>query len=208
VEAAAIRVPPGRPAPRAKKGALVRRVKRLDPGTVVLFEDETILRLFPPLRAKWAPRGRQPVVRVSGSNAKRVVFATVNPRTGHRVLMRGRSMRQGEFQAFLRLLHRRYRGRPLCLILDEAGCHQALASRRLAERLKVECLWLPKQTPELNPVDHLWRPVKGKIAANRQYRTVDEEAEYVERYVTQLSNRHTLKLAGILSENFWLRDVV
>jgi hypothetical protein len=37
--------------------------------------------------------------------------------------------------------------------------------------------------PELNPVDHLWRPVKGKFAANRQYRTVDEEAAYVERYV-------------------------
>ena len=178
------------------------------PGDVVLFTDWTLLRLFPPLRAKWAPLGQQPVVRISGANAKRVLFATINPRTGHRVLMRGRSMRQGEFQTFLRLLHRRYHGRTLRLILDEASCHQAAASQRLAEQLGIGCFWLPKQTPELNPVDHLWRPVKGKIAANRQYRTVDEEAAYVERYVMHLSNHQTLRIAGILSENFWLRDVV
>ena len=44
---------------------------------MVLFEDETILRLFPPLRAKWAWRGSQPEVRVSGANARRVLFGTI-----------------------------------------------------------------------------------------------------------------------------------
>ena len=101
----------------------------------MLFEDETILRLFPPLRAKWAWKGTQPIVRISGANSRRVLFGTVNPRTGHRVLMRGRSMRQAEFQAFLRLLHQRYHGHRLCLILDEAGCHIAKGTNILREKL-------------------------------------------------------------------------
>lgn len=165
------------------------------------------MRLFPPLRAKWAPKGSRPVVRVSGRNERRVLFGTLNPRTGHRVLMRGRSMRQGEFQAFLRRLHGRYRGRQLWLILDDAGCHAAQGSRRLAERLGIHYLPLPRQSPELNPVDHLWRPAKGKMAANRQYATVDEEAEVVERYILHLSPRQALRAAGILSRTFWLPDV-
>jgi transposase len=174
---------------------------------VVLFEDETILRLFPPLRAKWAARGTQPVVRISGSNSRRVMFAIVNPRTGHRVVMRGKSMRQTEFQAFLRLLHQRYHGRPLTLILDEASCHKAQGTSRLAAKLHINRLYLPKQSPELNPVDHLWRPVKNRIAANRQYKTIDHEAEIVENFIRHLSPMTTLRLAGILANDFWLPEV-
>ena len=53
-------------------------------------------------------------------------------------------------------------------------------------------------------MDHLWRPVKGRIAANRQYKAVDQEAEIVEQYIHQLSPMKTLGLAGILAEDFWL----
>jgi transposase len=173
----------------------------------VLFEDETILRLFPPLRARWAPKGTQPMVRISGANAKRVLFAVINPKTGHRIVMRGKSMRQAEFQAFLRLLHHRYHGRSICLILDEAGCHIAQGTCRLRQTLGIDCLFLPKQSPELNPVDHLWRPLKGRIAANRQYRTVDAQVDYAEAYIHHLSPMKTLRLAGILSKDFWLPSV-
>jgi transposase len=207
VETPPVRVPSNRSRPSAKKGALVRRLRKLGKNVVVLFEDETVLRLFPPLRAKWAWKGTQPRVRISGANGKRVVFATVNPRTGHRVVMRGKSMRQAEFQAFLTLVHRRYHGHPLALILDEAGCHVAQGTHRLATKLGIHRLYLPKQSPELNPVDHLWRPVKNKIAANRQYETVDEEAEVVERYIDHLTPVKTLRLAGILAEDFWLPEV-
>jgi transposase len=177
----------------------------MPPGAVLLFADETILRLFPPLRAKWAWRGEQPVVRVTGRNARRVLFGSINPRTGHRVLMRGTGMRQEQFQAFLRLLRRRYPGRPLWLVLDEAGCHTAAKSRALAARLGIELVWLPKQWSELNAMDHLWKGLKQRIAANRQYRTVDEQADWAERYILGLTPRQARRKAGVLSPGFWLR---
>jgi transposase len=182
-------------------------VRKLGKNITVLFEDETILRLFPPLRAKWAWKGTQPVVRISGANSRRVLFGVINPHTGHRVLMKGCSMRQEEFQAFLHLLHRRYHGRRLCLILDEASCHIAKGTDRLAAELGIDRLYLPKQSPELNPVDHLWRPVKTRIAANRQYKTVDQEVQYVEHFIHDLSPMKTLRLAGILAKDFWLPEV-
>jgi hypothetical protein len=175
-------------------------------NAVLLFVDATILRLFPPLRFAWAFRGEQAEVKISGRNAKRVLFGAINPRTGHRLVLRRPRMRQEDFQAFLRYLRQRYPGRPLWLLLDRAPCHEALKSQALAARLGIVLLWLPKQCSELNAVDHLWRELKRLIAANRQFRTIDKEAGYAEHWILGLSPHQALRKAGILSEDFWLKD--
>jgi transposase len=178
----------------------------MPPDAVLLFLDATILRLFPPLRFAWAFRGEQAEVRISGRNAKRVLFGVINPRTGHRLVLRRFGMRQEDFQAFLRYLRRHYPGRPLWLLLDRAPCHEALKSQRLARALEIEFLWLPKQCSELNAMDQLWKELKRLIAANRQFRTVDQGAGYAEQWFLDLSPRQALRKAGVLSENFWLKD--
>jgi DDE superfamily endonuclease len=196
-----------RPAPCSEKRAILRRLRRIPCGTVILFEDETTLRWFPPLRGMWARRGEQARVRITGQNAKRVLFGTINIRTGHRVILRRHQMRQADFQEFLRLLRRRYKGRPLYLLLDKAPCHDTRGSHACAARLRIHLIWLPKQCPELNGMDHLWKPVKGQISANWQWTTVDEHADHAERWVLGLSNREALRKAGILSDDFWLRHL-
>jgi transposase len=172
---------------------------------VLLFSDATILRWFPPLRYAWAFRGEQAQVPITGQNAKRVLFGTINPRTGHRVVLRRPRQRQEDFQGFLRYLRRRYPGRPIWLLLDQASCHSAGRSQRLAAQLDVTLLWLPKQCPELNSQDHLWKELKRLIAANRQFRTIDTEADCAERWLLGLTSTEALRKAGVLSRDFWLK---
>jgi transposase len=171
---------------------------------VILVEDETIVRLFPPLRAAWAPEGAQSEVAVSGSNARRVIFAAINICTGHRIVMRARHSRQGDFQEFLSELRRRYRDRPITMLVDHASCHDAQASRSLANDIHIKLLWLPIRTPELNSIDHLWREAKGRIVANRQYPTIDDAAEHIEEWIRSLTPKQALTKAGLLSKNCWL----
>lgn len=180
----------------------------MPPDAVLLFADATILRWFPPLRYTWAFRGEQAHVRITGENAKRVLFAALNPRTGRRLILRRFRQRQDDFQEFLRYLRRRYGGRPLWLLLDKASCHQAAASQRLAARLQMTLLWLPKQCPELNPQDHLWKELKRLIVANRQYQSLDQEACQAERWLLGLSPGTALRKAGILSGDFWLKELM
>ncbi|HEY8270986.1 MAG TPA: hypothetical protein VIG33_08860 [Pseudobdellovibrionaceae bacterium] len=54
---------------------------------VVLFEDETYLLLFPPLRSAWARRGKPNRFWLSGHNAKKVIFSSINLKTGHHIEM-------------------------------------------------------------------------------------------------------------------------
>jgi hypothetical protein len=72
--------------------------------------------------------------------------------------------------------------------------------------LGIVLLWLPKQCSERNAVDHLWKELKRLIAANRQFKTIDEGAEYAERWLLDLTPQQALRKAGILSDNFWLKD--
>ena len=136
--------------------------------TVLLGEDETVLRLCPVLRRAWALRGEQARVAMTGCNAQRVVCGAINLRTGHRVVLRRPHREQAHFQAFLRLLREAYPGRSIALLLDEAPCHRAAKRQALAAQLGIALLWLPKQCAELNPMDQLWHELKGHISANYQ----------------------------------------
>ena len=174
---------------------------------MLLIEDETALRWFPPLRYCWALRGEQAQVPITGRNAKRVLLGAINPRTGHRILGRAADLRQPDFQAFLRRLRRGYAGRPLWLLLDEAPSHTAGQSQLLAAQLDIRLIWLPKQCPELNARDHLWREVKDEITANYQFETIDQAADSAENWIRQLTTRQALRKAGTLSKNYWLKDL-
>lgn len=178
----------------------------MDSSAILLFEDETILRLFPVLRRAWSLSGEPATVGITGRNAKRVLFGAINLRTGHRIVLRYGSMKQSGFQDFLRLLRRCYRGRPVWLLLDAASAHIAPKSQALAAVLNIELVWLPKQCPELNGMDHLFKEVKADISANYQYPTIEEHAACAENHVLGLTNKKALKRAGILSTNFWLQS--
>jgi hypothetical protein len=173
---------------------------------VVLAQDETDLLLFPPLRAGWAPRGEPAKVWLAGGNARRVIFGTMNLLTGTRLLVPRPKGRSADFQAFLAELRRHYRGWHVALLLDEDPSHTAKASMKASDGITL--LWLPKRSPELNPMDTLWGQAKDVISADKQYGTIEDHVARFVSYLEGLSGREALHTSGVLSGNFWLRHVL
>jgi transposase len=176
---------------------------------VLLFADATRLRLLPPLRAAWARVGEQAVVPITGRNAKRTLFGAINPRTGHRIVLRWPSETGPGARAFLAESRRRYRVAPtIWLLLDQGPAHTAVPTRRLAAKLGIELVWLPRQWPELNAMDQLWRELKRLVAANRQAANIEELTQQAENWVLGLRPQQALRKAGILSPRFWLKRLL
>lgn len=171
---------------------------------MVLFEDETDLLLFPPLRASWSRRGEPAQVPITGQNAKRVVWGVFNVLTGYRLLWSSRRQRASDFCEFLELIRGHFRSWNVVLVLDSDSSHTAAASQAEAEELDLELLALPKRSPHLNPLDHLWRHAKQAVCANRQYESLDDQVEAFMNYLYRLSSRDALRKPGVLSGNFWL----
>jgi len=160
------------------------------------------------LRACWVQRGHDATVPLSGANARRVVFGTLNPRTGQRLFLVRSRQRAEDFCLFLREIHSHYRGWHVVVLLDEDSSHTAHGSQRLAAQLAIELLWLPKRCPELNPVEALWRSGKQTICANRQYATIEDQVERFLVYLYSLAPQETLQKAGVRSDHFWLKKVL
>jgi hypothetical protein len=173
------------PTRSARKKRRIRwQIRALPRRSVVLAEDETDLLMSPPLRAGWALRGEPAEVRLSGANARRVVFGAMNLVTGTRLFLPRPKGRSVGFQAFLAEVRRHYWGWHVALLLDEDPSHTAKASLKAADGMTL--LGLPKRSPESNPMDTLWGQGKAVVSANKQYKTIDEQ---VERFLKAIGNK-------------------
>lgn len=132
----------------------------------------------------------------------------MNIRTGYRLTLPREHSRSEDFQAFLHLIHDRYRGWHPVLLVDSDTSHTAQASRDVSVALGVTLLWLPKRSPHLNPMDHLWRYVKGSVLANRQYMAIDELVTHTLDALSRLTPQEALLKAGVLSPNSWLKAIL
>jgi len=180
------------------------KVRNLPVGCAKLFEDETDLLLFPPLRAGWFLRGKPAEVPISGWNAKRTVFGTLDVETGQRTFVARPSICATDFHAALRAIRAAYGSRKVALLLDKASRHTAATSERLAAELGIKLIWLPPRCTNINPMDRLWRWGKERICANKQHSDIDSQAQQFVEYLTSLSGPESLRMGGLQSGRFWL----
>jgi hypothetical protein len=156
------------------------------------------------LRACWARAGEQAEVPITGSRARRVVYGALNVGTGTVCLDRADGWNQLTFQEHLRHLRSVWRGWNLVLFLDRGSPHTARRSRALATELGIEVRLLPTACPELNPVEGLWRLLKGRVLSNEPTPDLDVSLRRALDHLEGMTGRQRLQAAGVLSGSFWL----
>jgi hypothetical protein len=190
-----------------KKRRLLQQIQALAPGAELLAQDETDLLLFPPLRAGWAAGGQPARVLISGHNARRVIFGSLHLRRGHMLCLEQARKRVEDFQEFLDYVRKHYRRARVAMLMDENSIHTNEESQSLAEDLDIQLLWLPKRSPHLNPMEHLWRHGKEAVCANYQHTSMNAQVYRFVDYYRQLSPRERLRKAGLESPDFWLHKL-
>jgi hypothetical protein len=133
-----------------------------------------------------------------------MLHGVLNVRNGEVLLRITDDWVQETHQAFLVMSRAHWRGWNIVWFEDRGSPHIAGTSLRAARELHIDLRCLPKATPELNAMDHLWRQVKGRGLANRATQSIDESANGACRYILDLSRRARLRKAGVLSGNVWL----
>jgi hypothetical protein len=167
--------------------------------------DETILTSNPPLRATWVHKGIQSTVPILGDHKRHILYGTMSLRGGL-IIHDTPKCNQDEFQIHLRMIRSYWRGWRVVLFLDRASSHTADNSVLLAQDLGIQLRWLPVASPKLNPMDHLWRHIKGDVLANHVFESFDESVAEVYQYLQGIGPMGWMRKAGLFSETFWLRE--
>lgn len=132
-------------------------------GGLLLFGDEASFAQWGSLGYTWARRGQQPVVKTSGKRKGYKVFGLIDFFTGQffSAGITGKFTSE-TYTAFLNQVLQQTSA-PLFLIQDGARYHTSKTTRDFfqanAERLTV--FQLPSYSPDYNPIEYLWRAIKG-----------------------------------------------
>ena len=52
----------------------------------------------------------------------------------------------------------------ICLVLDNFSTHKAKKVKEKAKQLNIELIYLPPYSPDLNPIEYLWKSIKRIIS--------------------------------------------
>jgi transposase len=140
------------------------------PDTVILAADEASLYLQASLMRVWAPKGQTPVVRVAANRDSTHFYGALNLASGQETLLRSDLMNAEVSALFLNRVLSAYPDRPLLLLWDRAPWHKGEAIRSvLAAHPRLEILWFPPGSPELNPQEHVWKAAREAVSHNHSF---------------------------------------
>ena len=131
----------------------------------------------------WVPPEEIDPIQLLAPTRKSVaLFGAVNLRLGKLVTSFEKKFDAVTFEKFLRkLLRHRSRSRQLVVILDNARYHHAkyLAPFLRKHRKTLQLEFLPTYSPELNPIERVWKLARTMSTHNQYFQTLKELLEAV-----------------------------
>jgi len=165
--------------------------------TVCLVQDETKFKTLPPLRRMWMRRGTQVRVPTPKQNQHIYSYGALNLVSGEWQHLFSPKANSDATLKFLAQLLAQYPQQRILLVWDQASYHTAQKVQAwLRQHPRITAYCLPKYTPELNPVEHIWRVVKQRVAANVT-RTLDAIQDAYRSFFAQQSPDALLQTAGV-----------
>ena len=167
---------PSRSASRRRRDEFKREVgerarQKRAAGRAVFTEDEAPVQMGQNPAYGWRPTGRREQVRASFSRESVRIFGAMSQDELRIKIVE--STNSGTFREFLEEIRRDHP--QFYMVPDNASYHKSKAVREYVESIggDVGLEFLPPYTPQLSPVETVWRDLKKRLAG-RFFRSLDE----------------------------------
>lgn len=137
---------------------------------MMFYQKATLIR-------KWALKGNQPKVKTTPGREKTGYFGLVNLTTGRLITENSNQFDQSSFRDFLEtVLYFTEEYRKVIILLDNAKWHHAKRIQAFLQKHsnRIELLFLPPYSPELNPIERVWKLTRKRITHNHFFCTMAE----------------------------------
>ena len=109
-----------------------------------------------------------------------------------------------DFLYFMRK-HRKTTG-TIHLILDQAGYHKSADVVSAARLLNIRLIYLPPYSPNLNPIERLWKVMNQHARNNRFFETANDFRKALDNFFIKTLPRIAGSLPGRINDNFQKLD--
>lgn len=153
-----------------------------------MFEDESMIRDYQAIQHTWFAKGKQRIIKTTGKHRGVKLLATLDYATGRIVWQEDEQYTAETFLTFLRKVVDAYPTGKIVLILDNARIHHAKLLEPFLIEMKgrLNLVFLPPYSPELNIVEGLWKWLKADVINNVFYHTVSEIRQNVQTFMEHI----------------------
>jgi len=95
---------------------------------------------------------------------------------------------------------------PITLVLDNARYQKCKLVQALAEELRIELLYLPAYSPNLNLIERLWKYVKKRCLNGKYYETFAEFQAGIQACLNRINTDYHDDMETLLTRKFQLFD--
>jgi transposase len=86
--------------------------------------------------------------------------------------------------------------------LDNARYQHCALVKELAQQLRIELMFLPSYSPNLNLIERLWRFIKKKVLYGRHYGTFADFRGAIDGCLEKTSTEHRGELESLMTHEF------
>ena len=182
--------------------AFVKKYNRVKKKGLVYFADSTHPMLNPILSSGWIRKGKEYEVKTNSGRQRVNINGAIEMKTLNVVSRSCKRVNGSSMCDLLRAIRLKHpKVKKIHLILDNAPYNKSNQVRDLARELKIKILYLPAYSPNLNPIERLWKFMKKEVMANRYYPDLETFQKELMLFLRGI-RKHRQELSTLITDNF------
>ena len=154
----------------------------------------------------WIRKGERKEIAMTGRQYRLNIMGGICLTSHQIVFKEAKKINEVSIQSFLYQIRKRHPGRyKVHIIWDNAGYHCSQLVRAFAQELGIEIHYLPPYSPNLNPIERLWKIMHEHVTYNRYYETFADFSAAIRYFFKQISKKKSL-LTTRITDHFQLLD--
>jgi len=162
-----------------------------NPDSLFFFFDEGRFGLQSTITRVWAKKGNPVYSKVKQGYKNFYCYSSVSPLSGESFTLFLPEVNTDMMNIYLEEFLKQYSGKDIIIVLDQAGWHKA-KDLKLPNNIKLK--FLPPYSPELNPVERLWKWLRKEATHNQLFNTLEKLMDALEDEFCKLTSEKFMKL--------------
>ncbi len=161
---------------------------------MIYFQDEAGVSVNAVMGKTWAPKGKTPIVKLSGNRGGICVSSAISPAGRLVFRVEKKTVNSTTFIDFLDKIRKHHKNRKVIVIVDRAPSHTSGKVKKYVKENKraFALYYLPPYSPELNPDEKVWGYLKENKLKSHQAKTKVELKDITVSAMKSIQRQPTL----------------
>ena len=152
----------------------------------------------------WIKKGEDKPIETTGSRTRLNIVGAIDLKDlGAAIIQRYDTVNSENMQHFFAKIRAQYsQKKSIHIILDGAGYHRAKDLISKAEELNIKLHYLPPYSPNLNPIERLWKVMNEHVRNNQYFSSAKQFREKIDQFFDETLPQISATLGSRINDDF------